>query len=368
MLTLRVAGGALLVWSALSAAMLPGDARRGQQLFQTEQCIQCHSLNGRGGTAAPDLGKRIDRDFTPTVMAALMWNHAPEMWTAMKKQGVNRPALTPEQSADLFAFFVSAHYFDKPGDAGRGKQTFSAKHCSECHGISSSSFAGAPPVAKWESLADPVALAQQMWNHGARMRQAFAQKKIAWVQLTSQELTDVLVYLQNLPETKPISRVFQFAPSDAGEKLFQSKGCAGCHTGANALESKLRNQTLTDIAVEMWNHEPGMKQQPPALSQQEMREILSYIWARQYFQGGGNAARGKRVFAEKNCAACHNAPSGGAPKLAKGKDAYTDITMVSALWQHGPRMLEAMSQKKLSWPRFSTPQQMADVIAYLNSM
>ena len=58
---------------------------------------------------------------------------------------------------------------------------------------------------------------------------------------------------------------------------------------------------------------------------------------------------------------------GGAPKLAKGKDAYSDITMVSALWEHGPRMLEQMRQKKLPWPRF-TAQQMSDLIAYLNAL
>ena len=46
---------------------------------------------------------------------------------------------------------------------------------------------------------------------------------------------------------------------------------------------------------------------------------------------------------------------------------YSDITMVSALWQHGPRMLELMTQRKLAWPRFTT-QQMSDLIAYLNSL
>jgi mono/diheme cytochrome c family protein len=110
-----------------------------------------------------------------------------------------------------------------------------------------------------------------------------------------------------------------------------------------------------------------MKQPPPQLSQEEMRQLVSYIWAKQYFRGDGNADRGKRVFTDKNCATCHNDPSSGAPKLAKGKDAYSDITMVAALWGHGPRMLEMMRQKKLEWPRF-TATQMADLIAYLNSL
>ncbi len=362
-----VAAGALVAWSAMAAGIVPGDARRGEQLFQAEQCIQCHSVKGHGGTLAPDLAKRVDREYTPAVMASLMWNHAPAMWAAMKKQGIAKAEMTPESASDLFAYFVSARYFEKPGDAARGKQAFAAKHCAECHGITTSNAAGAPPVAKWESLADPIVLAQQMWNHGARMREEFSKKKLAWQRLTAQELTDILVYLQNLPETRGAALNFQFPPSDTGEALFQSKGCIGCHTGARALETLLRNQTLTEIVVDMWNHQPNMKQPPPNLSQEEMRQIIAYIWARQYFRGNGNAERGKKVFAEKNCATCHNDPSSGAPKLGKGKDAHSDITMISALWQHGPRMLELMSQKKLEWPRF-TAQQMSDVIAYLNSL
>jgi len=115
----RMAAGALFAWSALAAGIVPGDARRGEQLFQSERCVQCHSVNGRGGATAPDLAKRVDRDYTPTVMASLMWNHAPDMWAAMEKRGLARPALTQEQSADLFAYFVSARYFEKRGDAGR---------------------------------------------------------------------------------------------------------------------------------------------------------------------------------------------------------------------------------------------------------
>jgi mono/diheme cytochrome c family protein len=356
----------LALLATAAGAIAPGDARRGEQLFTSEQCNQCHAFQGKGGNLAPDLSRRLGRDLTPTIMASLMWNHAPEMWSAMKKQGIAEPKLSPEGAADLFAYFVSAHYFEQPGDAGRGKRDFTALHCSECHGITTSNAAGAPPVVKWESLADPIALAQQMWNHGAKMRAAFAQKKLNWVPLTAQQLTDMLVYLQNLPETRNLAGQVKFQPSDSGAKLFESKGCAGCHTGGMALENRLRNQTLTQIAVDMWNHEPKMKN-PPALSEEEMRQILDYIWARQYFKGSGNAERGKRVFADKNCATCHNDPSSGAPKLAKGKDAYSDITMVSALWEHGPRMLDLMKQKNIAWPRFTAPQ-MADLIAYLNSL
>ena len=365
-MTLRVTAlGALVIWSAQAAGVVPGDARRGEQLFTSEQCIQCHSVKGKGGTLAPDLARRVDRDYTPSVMASLMWNHAPDMWAAMEKQGLKKGSMTPEKAADLFAYFVSARYFEKPGDAARGKLAFDAHKCSGCHGITSSSVVGAPPVVKWESLADPVILAQQMWNHGPKMRAEFAKKKLTWGKLTGQELTDMLVYLQNLPETRGLAKNFSFEASDAGEKLFAAKGCAECHVGKRALEVLLKNQTLTEIAVDMWNHQPSMKNPPPVFEKDEMAQIISYLWAKQYFKGNGNAGRGKSVFTAKNCASCHE--GGAAPKLAKGKDAYSDITMVAALWDHGPQMLASMKAKNVAWPRF-TAREMADVVAYLNSL
>ena len=351
--------------SALAAG--EGDARRGEQIFMTERCVQCHSLNGRGGSLAPDLGTHIGRDFTPTIMATLMWNHAPEMWEAMTTQGVAPPALTSEAAADLFAYFVSARFFEKPGDAGRGKQALMAKHCFECHGITQSNAAGAPAVSKWESLADPIVLAQQMWTHGARMRQAYAERKLRWTPITAQELTDMLVYLQHLPENRELVTAFLFPPSESGAALFQSKGCSECHTGRLALEDRLRNLSLTGIAVAMWNHQASMKQPSPELSQEEMRQLLGYIWARQYFRDGGNAGAGKKVFAEKNCAGCHNDPSSGAPQLGKNPEGYSDITIISVLWRHGPAMLDRMKQRNIPWPRFTGPQ-MSDLIAYLGSL
>src|SRR5579862_149068 len=178
--------------SATVPPVIPGSSERGEKLFAEQRCIQCHGVNGQGGKTAPDLGKKVDRGFTPASLAITMWNHAPVMWATMQASGIEKPKLTPRDSADLFAFFYSTRYFDKPGDAARGRETFAAHHCAECHGIKDSLFAGAPPVARWESLGHPIVLVQQMWNHSAHMREAFARRKIAWQQLTTAELNDML--------------------------------------------------------------------------------------------------------------------------------------------------------------------------------
>jgi len=39
--------------------------------------------------------------------------------------------------------------------------------------------------------------------------------------------------------------------------------------------------------------------------------------------------------------------------------------MASAVWQHGPQMLQEMEKRQTRWPNFTGPE-MADLIAFLN--
>jgi mono/diheme cytochrome c family protein len=348
--------------------VIPGDSDRGAQLFVSDRCVQCHSVNGKGGKMALDLSAHVDRGFTPALLASAMWNHAPVMWAAMEGTGIERPTLSALDAADLFAYLYSTRFFDKPGDAARGKASFTSKHCAECHGITESRAEGAPPVVKWESLGQPVVLVQQMWNHSSRMREAFARKRIVWQELTASELSDILAYLRNLPETKSLTARFSFTSGEGGEAIFHTKGCVKCHTGKLALEDRLHNLTLTEIAVDMWDHAPRMIQPVPQLSRNEMRQLLSYLWMRQFVYAKGDPARGKQVFVQKRCAGCHMSGEHGAPPLPGQARQYSEITIISALWKHGPQMFTRMRQVKIVWPRFNNPQQMSDIVAYLNSV
>ena len=346
------------------AAPMDADARRGAEFFISQGCVNCHSARATG--KAPDLGRRLDRDYTPAGIAARMWSHAPVMWAAMSKENITPPKVSPDQAADLFAYFYAARYFEKPGEAERGKRYFQEKHCIDCHFLTASGGGVGPPVEKWESLQAPILLIQHMWNHQNQMHNAMAARGIPWPHLTSQELDDMLVYLQNLPQTRQTKYFIELPPPENGERLFREKGCAECHKGNLSLENRLGDSTLTDVAAAMWNHAPQMRQPPPELTIGEWRQLISYVWAKQFFATRGDAARGRKVFESKKCAVCHNDPSSGAPSLSKPAEPYSAIGIVSVLWRHGPVMLRKMEEKHIAWPQIP-PGEMANLIAYLNS-
>ncbi len=295
-----------------------------------------------------------------------MWNHAPAMWASMRGRGIQVGDLNEQAAADLFAYFYSARFFESPGDAGRGKSLFSTKHCSECHGLTEAKLPEAKPAAQWDSIGQPLALVNAMWNHAVTMRQEFAKRKLRWPDLSSQDLTDILVYLRGLPSARNGAVRVEITSGAYGQALFASKGCAACHTGKNALEPRLKGETLTDIAAAMWDHEPRMQAAPAPLDLGEMREIVSFLWAEQFFEDQGSAAAGRRVFMAKRCTTCHDDGTSGAPKLAGAGRTFTTLTMVSALWHHGPQMLDQMKTKGIAWPRFDGPE-MANLVAYLNA-
>ena len=161
----------LLLISAiiLRAAGFTADSARGELLFQSLSCIQCHSVNGTGGSSAPDLGRIEDRGFTPASLAATMWNHAPAMWASMRARQITAGELDQQSARDLMAFFYAARFFEEPGDAGRGKRAFQSRGCAGCHGLTGAVNPKAKPVSQWQALADPLALVAAMWNHRAEM-------------------------------------------------------------------------------------------------------------------------------------------------------------------------------------------------------
>jgi cytochrome c2 len=358
----------LALATGAQAAVVAADSTRGAALFESLACVQCHSVNGKGGRIGPDLGRLVDRNFTPAALAATMWNHAPTMWASIRERGIRTGELDEQAAADLFAYFYSTRFFERPGDAGRGKRVLE-EGCARCHGLHSPAETEAPPVNQWRSVNTPFALAEAMWNHLPRMLSVATARRMALPQVSAQDLVDLLVYVRHLPGVRDSQSGFQTTSGINGQALFQSKGCAGCHQAGSALAGRIKGRTLTEIAAAMWNHAPKMSAagaQPVRFEFGEMPELLSYLWAKQFFEDAGDAGSGKRAFTTKGCAGCHSNAASGAPRLVGSERQFSGSAIVSALWRHGPAMMEQMKRQGTPWPRFDG-REMADLIGYLNS-
>ena len=350
----------------LPGVSIPGDSRRGAALFESQHCVTCHGALGSGGQSAPDLGRWTGRAFTPLTLATYLWNHAPTMWSAMDKAGIEKPSLNRQQSADLFAYFYAHRYFEAPGEAGRGKQVFASARCGTCHSLQGNRSPGAPPpVSQWKDVADPVGFTSSLWNHSARMYAEMKARKLDWPDLSAQQLTDLLVYVRRLPGAHPTEPVLAMADTREGEGVFRSKGCIACHSGAKALD-QLRHRTLTGFSVAMWNHAPRMAASPPQLSADEMRQLTGYLWSISYFDEPGDERAGAKVYAKLGCEGCHASTTWMAPALTRRAQPLQAIDFTAALWRHGPAMHVRMREQKIEWPRFKD-HELADLIAYINS-
>ena len=322
-----------------------------KKLFGTLSWVECHRVNGKGASIGPGgkIGRIADRGFTPALLAATMWNHAPAMWAAMRQREIRAGDLNERAAADLFAYFYAVRFFELPGDAARGKRTFAARGCAACH-------ADAALIAHWASLSDPVALIQAMWNHTPLK---------PWSPLAPRDLTDILVYLRNPPFPPSRTPAFQIGAGLDGEAVFRAKGCAGCHRSVGTRLA--RGKTLTELAAAMWESLADPVEERPCFERQfapaEMNEdfLAIFVGARVLRSTLAPASAGRKIFVSKKCASCHD--SGTAAKAVEKR--LNGSSMVSALWRHGPSMLAQMNSQHVPWPRFEGSQ-MADLIAFLN--
>jgi mono/diheme cytochrome c family protein len=359
---------------------IPGDAKAGLQIFFDKGCARCHSILGEGGKAAPDLARAPTGYLSASGLVAEMWNHAPQMWERMHQESVKPPTFTEEEMSNLFAFLYSVRSLDEPGDAERGRQLLFNKRCLECHAVAGQGGHAGPDLRDWASYRNPVSWIQAMWNHAPAMQALMQQRGLSWPEFQGNDVADLIAYIRT-QATNPRRHVYlEPADPDRGRSLFTQKGCANCHslrgvrgTGAPALSSGSLPPTLGQFAGAMWNHSPAMwarmKAQSiprPQFSNKEMADLIAYLFAERYFEAGGNSAQGRRVFDVKGCASCH-APSGKGvgPALASWRGKVSPIALATAMWNHGPVMLERMREEQLPWPYFR-PGEMADLMEFLN--
>jgi cytochrome c2 len=169
-----------------------GHAENGEKLFTDKGCIKCHSVFGKGGKQAPDLGKTVSQSNV-TTLTTQIWNHIGRMRQLYDQEKLQWPSFTETEMNDMIVFLYSLNYLDKPGDAAKGEKTFTQKKCIECHFKS--------PEEKQKLLGAMKAInttqfAAELWNHTSAMEAAMVTQGVPWPEMTGAQLRDVLAFLQ----------------------------------------------------------------------------------------------------------------------------------------------------------------------------
>jgi cytochrome c2 len=351
--------------------LLPGDIKAGWKVFNTKKCSTCHSIWGEGGKEGPDLGSLPQSYVSQSQLAALMWNHWPEMWGKMAVKKIPPQKMDKKEMADLFAFLYFIRYMDEPGNPQNGKVLLENKHCIKCHAVAKEGTK--MDLSRWGMYTNPILWAQMMWNHAPQMEQEMKKKGLSWVEFKGNEMVDLIAYIRSL--SSKMEKVY-LSPGDSqnGKKLFDQKVCHQCHAPQGELDlSKKKDfpRTLAQLAGMMWNHSPKMwkgieekRMERPTLSPQEMADLVAYLFSTQYFDDPGNLEEGRKVFTKKQCNLCH-AIGTRMTNLSDLKGKISPIFMAQTMWNHGPEMLEKMRKAKVSWKKIDG-KEMADLMEYLN--
>jgi mono/diheme cytochrome c family protein len=188
-----------------SAQVLPGTPAEGEALFRDKHCVSCHTIDGKGGKAGPDLGRA--HHVSLTQFAGLMWNHGPAMWARMKERGIEAPPVTGQEMADIVAYLYSAQYFDPAaGDSRRGQQVVQTKGCGACHAVRGKGGTAAADLATSSVVGVPAALVAAMWNHSRSMEDRAAKQGLTLPTLKGQELADLAAYFRSLTKATSTPR------------------------------------------------------------------------------------------------------------------------------------------------------------------
>src|SRR5262249_2379252 len=187
-----------------TAQVVPGTPATGKKLFSERHCATCHAVAGKGGRVGPALG-RSGHHLSLTEVAALLWNHGPKMWAAMKERGIDVPKLSGQDTADILAYLYVAHYFDPTASARRGAAALTAKGCTTCHSVNGKGGKVAADFAKSTVIGSPASVIAGMWDHGPLMETAGQKQSVSWGMLKGRDLADITTYFNSLNKRRASS-------------------------------------------------------------------------------------------------------------------------------------------------------------------
>ncbi|MFQ5896524.1 MAG: c-type cytochrome [Nitrospinota bacterium] len=269
-----------------------------------------------------------------------------------------------------------------PTNPVAGAQIFIEKGCVLCHAIRGEGGSIGPDLGRVELNHSLLEVAGIMWSHSPRMNEKLRELRAIRPILTPQEMGDLIAFLYFL------NYFGQTGDPKVGEDLFAKKGCQRCHRVGGAggrvgppLDSYKQYVSPIFIARALWNHGPEMKAamkrhgvKRPEFAGNDLSHILAYIQTastalvERRYVAPGNPQRGREVFKAKGCLGCHAIRGRGGrvgPDLGQIDRLRGSLTQIAGtMWNHGPKMWDAMRQRKITPPEL-TVEEMNDLVTYL---
>ncbi len=194
-------------------------------------------------------------------------------------------------------------------------------------------------------------------------------------------LTVALVAVTAAASTSALAQVPAGQDALAGSRVFGLKGCVTCHAVKGAggkigpdLGRLERPHSFYDLASAMWNHLPRMaarmqalKIVRPRLDADDAANLIAFLYTLNYFEPAGDVAAGRTLFTRKRCVVCHQVEGVGGvvgPNLDFLRQVGSPIFVATAMWNHGPQMIELMRARGVVRPSF-TGAELRDLLAYL---
>jgi mono/diheme cytochrome c family protein len=168
-----------------------------------------------------------------------------------------------------------------------------------------------------------------------------------------------------------------------GQALFAAKSCVSCHAVRGAggrvgpdLGRTEAKSSFFEIAAGMWNHSVGMARKTeelrmvrPAFKDDELKDLITFVYFLNYFDEPGDPRFGKILFTEKHCIQCHRVGGEGGtagPSLESLPRGVAPLSIAEGLWNHGSAMLTSMRRQGLDVPQFRGTE-ILDIFAYIRS-
>jgi mono/diheme cytochrome c family protein len=266
-----------------------------------------------------------------------------------------------------------------------GSRVFGEKGCARCHAINGIGGQVGPDLGRVPGPRGFYDLGAALWNHLPQMAERMRQLGIPRPRLDAREVGDLIAFLSTLNYFDPPGDV------EKGRRLFTGKRCIVCHqvggTGGvigPSLDFLGQYGSPIFAAATMWNHGPAMAEAMrrrgiprPRFEGSELADLIAYLRSASpdrveepLYVIPGQAADGRRLFAEKRCAECHGLPGRGGgigPDLAERRREWSLMQFAAAMWNKAPAMTEVMNRQGISVPQLR-PADVADLIAYLYSV